>query len=457
MRRDHFGFFLFLVLLLIAPKLPLNFSVIPTASTLSLGFVGLLIWGILSPRHLFRIRRLKGLAAPWVLVLFAIYAFGVSLASGSLIAVAYAGQYLFYVLFGFLLLSGYFNRAIKLEQMDMTVSILRAVGLIFALAVIVSGWIGPIYTHQVLEGGRTWGGLELTRGVGFSENVNSAGAVLIVFLALVLFIGSKTKTFMRWLPLCIVLAALFFTISRSAIFAFFMVLLLLATIKFAKFSISGKGTNPFVASTWLAFLLIVFAYSSFIFDPGFGLESLLYSLAEGFGLGPSSTLGIDATSRVGNWIRGLDAWGEGSPVEIIFGKGFHGSQSVSSRVWVTPHNAYVNMLGDFGLVGLSLFLLPMIWLVTLLLLRVIRMTRANIESFGFLSLAAMMVHNMSGSFYYSPVIISLTMILAIFPRLLSSPQSGFPTKAGIIMVLMNSHHAFCCIDHDRRSFPRPKD
>jgi len=58
MKRDHLGFFIFLVLLLLAPGVPLRklgFQLVPEMSTLSLSALGLAIWAFVSPQYITRI------------------------------------------------------------------------------------------------------------------------------------------------------------------------------------------------------------------------------------------------------------------------------------------------------------------------------------------------------------------------------------------------------------------
>src|SRR3712207_3252703 len=104
MKRDHFAFSLFLILMLIAPKVPLSIGGAPSQSSASLGFIGLVVWAMLSPNHLIRIVRPNIMITSVTLVAFGFYALYISLLSSNIVSMLYAAQYLFYLLFGFVLL-----------------------------------------------------------------------------------------------------------------------------------------------------------------------------------------------------------------------------------------------------------------------------------------------------------------------------------------------------------------
>lgn len=98
-KRDHLVFFIFLVLLLLAPEVPLGklgFQLVPKMSTLSLGALGLAIWAFVSPQYITRINAGVLWSDSLLLVSFGWYAFIISLVSLRPIVIAYAAQYLFY-------------------------------------------------------------------------------------------------------------------------------------------------------------------------------------------------------------------------------------------------------------------------------------------------------------------------------------------------------------------------
>ena len=137
MTRDHFGFFVFLSCLLIAPEIPLKFMGLAGKSTVSLGIVGLLFWSCVSSG---RFIKRKYLTFPFPikgLILFGAYALGVSLLSLNNVSILYAGQYFLYVCFASFLLNSYIRRAFEMRQIGLSYRIIALVGLAYGLGVIV--------------------------------------------------------------------------------------------------------------------------------------------------------------------------------------------------------------------------------------------------------------------------------------------------------------------------------
>lgn len=72
----------------------------------------------------------------------------------------------------------------------------------------------------------------------------------------------------------------------------------------------------------------------------------------------------DATAETGGsrlplWVHTLDTYAEGDPLAMLVGSGFKSSEDVVQRQFGTltsVHNAYVQVLYEFGLIGLGLFL-----------------------------------------------------------------------------------------------------
>ena len=67
-------------------------------------------------------------------------------------------------------------------------------------------------------------------------------------------------------------------------------------------------------------------------------------------LGPGSASGI---WRVAHWVRTVKTWMDGSPLEQLIGFGFGSSPRMMGKL---PHNEYLRMLFEQGLIGLSLFI-----------------------------------------------------------------------------------------------------
>ena len=94
---------------------------------------------------------------------------------------------------------------------------------------------------------------------------------------------------------------------------------------------------------------------------------------------------------------------------MIFGGGFRSSMTILSDrgTWKDAHNVYITILGDFGVVGLTLFLAALF----VALLRYIRLFLTDkvgrIERFGLMAVLALSIHNLTGPYSYSPVCLSL--------------------------------------------------
>src|SRR5690606_15942337 len=154
MDRSDLGFAVFLTLLLLAPGFPVpGFA---AKSSVSPAAAGLVVWFMLAPRLPLR----AVLTMPTVLGLigFSIYALLVSLASGSLLSIAYGAQYAFYAVLGGLLIPGYLVHKIRQGREAAAWRILAWVGAIYVAGIIVSYWTGPIWTFQG-PGGKHYGDL----------------------------------------------------------------------------------------------------------------------------------------------------------------------------------------------------------------------------------------------------------------------------------------------------------
>ncbi len=415
MKNDHAGFMIFLICSLIAPKIPLGFAALPGKSSISLGIVGLFIWALLSPRHILRIKCAPNYLPPQGLLVFGVYAFSISLASFNLVTIAYATQYFLYLLLGYLLFSGYLTRAAAFEQLSVTYRILTFVGFFFAAGVIVSVWTGPLYPHQVINTARQWGGLYIQQGVGFAEGTNGAGAILIVFSAFFWFVCRWHNKY-SWLFVSVAIIALLSTISRSAIGAFAIGLALSLFIAVIRATLRAKISQQTIRSVGFFLLtLIVVGIVGFFYN----LENRGYAnaIALGFGLGDSGIIQSDTETRLTLWRKGIDIWSDGTVCEQLFGKGFRNSLNFTSgsAAWLTPHNAYLEILGDFGVIGLMLFLLPMLRFVIRTGIRCLRFGGTNIERAAFVTIVSLLVHNMTECFFYSPVLINLVMLVLILP------------------------------------------
>jgi len=95
------------------------------------------------------------------------------------------------------------------------------------------------------------------------------------------------------------------------------------------------------------------------------------------------------------------------------------------------------MLGDFGLFGLSLFLLPLITVIAYSAVRIVKTGRASPAGFAFVSLVGLLIQNMTGPFFYSPLISSLTLLVMILASLSLCERE--PTQEKACSKVGNAH------------------
>lgn len=433
MKRDHVGFAIFLICLVLAPKIPLGFSALPGKSSMSLGIIGLVIWALLSYKHILKIKCLPNMGAAKGLLIFGVYAFGISLASSSLVAMAYAAQYLFYLLFSYLLFVGYLSRAAAAGQLSVALGILAWIGFVFSLGVIISVWTGPFYPHQTLWTARQWDGLLIQQGVGFAEGTNAAGAVLIVFNAF--FWPAHRQNKSSWIICSLSLLALLVTISRSAILSFIIGLVSFLFIVAIRTALRGRVSRKKIYFSNIGILCLVLIGATIVaFSYSIENREVIPAIATGIGLGEGGVIRSDTETRLDLWEGGIRKWLDGAIYERLIGNGFRSSFSISddseSGSWQTPHNFYLAILGDFGIVGLFLFLAPLLWFIFRISARLFRSGGTPVEQFSFVGMVGLMVHNMTETFFYSPTLISLLMFILILPSIRCLQHIGTPNRMG---------------------------
>jgi len=405
MTRDHVGFSVFLALLLLAPQVPLRLGgALPDLSGVGLGVLGLAIWFVLVPGHMLRL--CVSPVAALLLCTFALYALMVSVVSMRLSSIAYALQYSVYVIMGWLMLGGYLKRAAHKGQLEVVVRIIAVIGLVYSIGVIVSVWTGPIYPHQVLWSARNWGGYFIQQGVGFAEGTNLAGATLIVFCALFCF---AIRT--RWVSVYALaaLTALMLTISRGSIFGFVVgvcALWALDGLRIISYVRFRRGTTIRVLAM-VGFLSIMILFGLIMLPS----DGLLTAIGTGFGFGGEGLTQSEST-RFEYWLMGLKVWADGDIWQLLFGRGFRGSMMFSeSGAWLTAHNMYITILGDFGVIGLFLFLAVFVFFLVPVALRIIRDGGSGLERACLVAVLGLLAHNMTEAYLYSPTLITLLLIL----------------------------------------------
>ena len=406
MSRNNLGFAIFMTLLLIAPKIPLKIPGGAAGSSVSLGLAGLVLWYLASPGKLFYFPRIPVSHPLFWIIIFAIYAFVVSLLSASIVSIAYSVQYLLYVALGTILMKRYGCNFANMNCKRVR-SILFAVGIVFSIGIVASLLTGPIYPHQVRTTQRQWAGLAIQQGVGFSEGYSMAALVVIFFAAACIYLY-RGKTRKKRILLSLLLFALLATLSRGAIFSFALALGFVCCldsveplVQRASIKVSVLKNIGFVISA-LSFLIILIGLGIYSVN-----KSVLIAILSGFGLGHQhGVVSRDMAARFNLWAWGMDVWTSGGLLKMIFGGGFRSSMTVGAA-WKDAHNVYITILGDFGLIGMVVFL----GALCAAFLRYSRLfitgKARGIEKFGLLVLLALCIDNLTGPYFYSPVCLSL--------------------------------------------------
>jgi len=409
----HFIFGSLFILLLIAPQISIGNLTGFKRNTLSLGFIPLLLWFMFSPREV--VKSFRNIYSKEGLIIIAI-TIGVirTFVLLEIVSTLYAVQFWFYALFSFLFFSNYFKIVVKKKQFSIPIKILILIGIIYASGCIISTFTGAIYPHQAGATGAYWGGIRIQKGVGFAESQNSAGVILSILLWLAIFLFSHHKITKRWIISIIIIGlGLFSTLSRGAIFSFilgsliFLTLLLIRTLK-----------TKYIKKFLFRKLLIIFVINITIFFSFATISTILYpsyfvGILQGFGINNSQQVVYDATQRSSAWSKGIKFWEKQGPINQLIGAGFRNSSHQDKNgLWHTPHNLYISILGDCGIIGLTIFIIILISIITETGIKLLTQKRnIAINAFIFTSLISISINNFSGPHIYSPVILTLFILV----------------------------------------------
>ena len=140
-------------------------------------------------------------------------------------------------------------------------------------------------------------------------------------------------------------------------------------------------------------------------------DGLLTAIGTGFGFGGEGLTQSEST-RFEYWLMGLKVWADGDIWQLLFGRGFRGSMMFSeSGAWLTAHNMYITILGDFGVIGLFLFLAVFVFFLVPVALRIIRDGGSGLERACLVAVLGLLAHNMTEAYLYSATLITLLLIL----------------------------------------------
>lgn len=409
MLRNHIGFASFMLLLLIAPKVPFAMSGGAARSSVSLGIAGLVFWYLTYPNKLFCFPKINISHPLCWLIIFAIYTFIISFLSTNIVSIAYSVQFLAYAVFGTILMRRYARSFISSNSRHAR-SNFFVIAIIYSVGILISVFTGPIYPYLVKATQRHWAGLTIQQGVGFAESQNLAGPVAMFFTAACIYLYHG-KIWKKWILLILFLLALLATLSRGVIISFLLAMAfvycldnLVPFIKRGKLKVSALKNIGFVmlALSFIVSAAVLVAYAV--------NKTFLIAILSGFGLtsGGGSILS-DMVLRFDRWQLGLNTWASGDFFRMVFGGGFRSSMTVVADygIWKDAHNVYITILGDFGVVGLLLFVTALV-MAFFHYARLFLTDRAQpIDKFGLLVLLCLSIDNMTGPYFYSPVCLSL--------------------------------------------------
>jgi hypothetical protein len=385
MDRSNIGFALFLVLLLIAPGIPLSGT--GTTASVSPAAVGLVAWFMLSPR--LPVRVILSMPTLLALIGFSLYVLLGSLASGKPISIAYAIQYAFYTVAAGAMIPAYLIHRTRQDRQAEAWRILAWVGEIYLAGIIVSLWTGPLYQGHIESSGKAYGELTVPRGSGFAESVNAAAGIAAVFAALYLIAYRPSGRRPSFLLAVLGLAGLIATLSRSAIIAFAIAVCFLGVLMALRaVCVRGRihGRLPVVPAALALLCGIV------------GVVSFELPIVEA----AWQRLVLDQTVR----------WGDKPLAEQVLGSGFR-SGNTSGGVFHTSHNFYIEALNDFGIIGVMIFVSILAVSLSRTAWYVVMRSSDRLSMFCVVGITTLAVHNMTQVFFYdAATLIFLILLLA---------------------------------------------
>lgn len=246
--------------------------------------------------------------------------------------------------------------------------------------------------------GTSWDGG--TRHSGLFGNPNNLA--LIPFLLLFFINPAKDKWYVRVGAHCIVVAILAFSGTSGAVVAYFIGLLV---------HLSGMVSKRIRSLVFSAAVVAALAVVAFVSAGGLRLlpESRLVNQFEVIGdqmqnvingsniyyYAQEKVLGSGSGSalwRIEHWRQTLALYLDGTPAELVFGFGIGGAVRIMG---ILPHNEYLRLLFDQGILGLSLFLFAWYRMIRTapvgvryigLIVAIYSFSENNLDNFPFMSL-----------------------------------------------------------------------
>lgn len=246
--------------------------------------------------------------------------------------------------------------------------------------------------------GTSWDGG--TRHSGLFGNPNNLA--LIPFLLLFFINPARDKRYLRVGAHCIVVATLAFSGTSGAVVAYSIGLLVhlggmvskrIRSMVFSVAAVAGLAAVAFLSAGGLRLLPESRLVNQFVVM-GDQMQNVLngsniayYAQEKVLGSGSGSALW-----RIEHWRQTIALYLDGTPAQQIFGFGIGGSVRIMG---ILPHNEYLRMLFDQGIVGLALFLFAWYRMIRTapaevryigLIVAIYSFSENNLDNFPFMSL-----------------------------------------------------------------------
>ena len=317
----------------------------------------------------------------------------------------------FHIVLGYLLLSAYLKKLATHDKLKVALDIMAFVFFIYSFGVIISVFTGPFYPWQVQFYGRTWGGVLITQGVGFSGGTNGAGAMLIVINSFFWF-AYRHKGKLSLILAAISFLALLLAVSRGAVFGYIIGVTFLYFLLILRILVRPHNSKEELRIViGISSLLVVTVFLLLIIV---SVPKLNYfrSLVLGFGITGTEILDSDLLTRFDLWKAGIKAYLNNGFISQLIGKGFRNTDYVNELgAWITPHNFYINSLDDFGIIGTTLFIVSFAIFIIKAVSNILVSNGTKIFKFSFVAIIGLINMNMTEVFFYSTTLIIMTLLI----------------------------------------------